>query len=195
MDATPDSAKPVAIIGMGFRLPGGISTDAQYWDLLINKKNGRCRVPATRYNVDGFSGGKTQTQFLATEYGYFLQTELSNIDPSFFSMKPADATVLDPQLRLLLEVAWECMESAGQTHKLVGSDTGVFVGVFGEDWHNMLHRDDLMPNTHRVRSAGDYALSNMLSHQYDLRGPRQVDECGELYRPGVITNLSFPVLA
>ncbi|KAH0598385.1 Polyketide synthase [Metarhizium humberi] len=184
MDATPDSAKPVAIIGMGFRLPGGISTDAQYWDLLINKKNGRCRVPATRYNVDGFSGGKTQTQFLATEYGYFLQTELSNIDPSFFSMKPADATVLDPQLRLLLEVAWECMESAGQTHKLVGSDTGVFVGVFGEDWHNMLHRDDLMPNTHRLLSAGDYALSNMLSRQYDLRGPRQVNECRELYRLG-----------
>ncbi|KID87248.1 Beta-ketoacyl synthase [Metarhizium guizhouense ARSEF 977] len=170
MDATPGSAGPIAIIGMGFRLPGGISSDSEYWDLLVNKKNGRCRVPATRYNVDGFSGGKTQTQSLATEYGYFLQTEISKIDMSFFLMKPAEATVSDPQLRLLMEVAWECMESAGQTHKLVGSDTGVFVGVFGEDWHNMLHRDDLMTNTYRVLSAGDYALSNMLSHQYDLKG-------------------------
>ncbi|KID98764.1 Beta-ketoacyl synthase, partial [Metarhizium majus ARSEF 297] len=154
MDATPGSAKPIAIIGMGFRLPGGISSDYEYWDVLVNKKNGRCRVPATRYNVDGFSGGKTQTQSLATEYGYFLQTELSSIDKSFFSMKPAEATVSGPQLRLLMEVAWECMESAGQTHKLVGSDTGVFVGVFGEDWHNMLHRDDLMMNTYSAKCGG-----------------------------------------
>ncbi|KAM3476481.1 hypothetical protein MY5147_003203 [Beauveria neobassiana] len=172
MDVTQESEKSIAIIGMGFRLPGGISTDGEFWDLLINKKNGRCKVPLTRYNVDGFGGGKTQTQSVATEYGYFLQNKLSGVDTSFFSMKHAEVNVLDPQLRLLLEVAWECMESAGQTHKLVGSNTGVFAGVFGEDWHNMLHRDDLMPNTYRVLSAGDYGLSNVLSYQYDFRGPR-----------------------
>ncbi|PQK08615.1 hypothetical protein BB8028_0001g06890 [Beauveria bassiana] len=171
MDITHESEKSIAIIGMGFRLPGGISTDGEFWDLLINKKNGRCKVPLTRYNVDGFGGGKTQTQSVATEYGYFLQSKLSGVDTSFFSMKHAEVNVLDPQLRLLLEVAWECMESAGQTHKLVGSNTGVFAGVFGEDWHNMLHRDDLMPNTYRVLSAGDYGLSNVLSYQYDFRGP------------------------
>ncbi len=56
------------------------------------------------------------------------------------------------------------LESAGQTG-LRGTNTGVFVGVFGEDWHNMLHRDNQMLNTYRVLSAGDYALSNMVSYE------------------------------
>lgn len=162
-------SKPMGIIGMAYRLPGGISTDSDYWDLLVNKKNGKCRVPPTRYNVDAFSG--TQVQSVASEYGYFLDADLGGADASFFTMKHAELDLIDPQLKLLLEVVWECTESAGQTHKLEGSRTGVFAGVFGEDWHNMLHRDDLMMNNYRVVSAGDYTLSNIISYQYDLKGP------------------------
>ncbi|KAF7553842.1 hypothetical protein G7Z17_g3332 [Cylindrodendrum hubeiense] len=163
-------ASPIAIIGMGLRLPGGISTPEDFWSLLVDKKDGRCRVPSDRYNVDAFHGDKTHRQNVATDYGYFLNTNIKAFDTSFFSVRRAEVDVTDPQLRLLLEVVWECMENAGQI-KLQGSKTGVFVGVFGEDWHNMLHKDSQMPHTYRVLSAGDYALSNVLSYEYDLKGP------------------------
>lgn len=164
-----NGAEPIAIIGMAYRLPGGISTDAEYWDLLVNKRDARCKVPSSRYNIDAFS--KSRLQSVASDYGYFLDTDISGIDTSFFGTKYAEADVMDPQLRLLFEVTWECLESAGQTAVVEGSDTGVFVGVFGEDWHNILYRDDLMPNTFRGVSSGDYSLSNGISYQYDLKGP------------------------
>jgi acyl transferase domain-containing protein len=166
-----DPTSPIAIIGMRLRLPGGISTPEDFWTLLVNKKDAECRVPTDRYNVDAFYGDKTHQQNVASEYGYFLDVKLGALDTSFFSGKRAEVNVTDPQLRLLLEVVWECMESAGQAN-LRGTNTGVFVSVFGEDWHNMLHKDSQMKNTYRVLSVGDYALSNVLSHDYDLRGPR-----------------------
>ena len=172
MTSKEATSSPIAIIGIGLRLPGGISTPDQFWDLLINKKDGKCRVPADRYNVDAFFGDDTQQQKVATDHGYFLDhANLKAFDASFFSAKRTEVEVTDPQQRLLLEVVWECLESAGQTG-LGGTNTGVYVGVFGEDWHNILHRDEQIFSAYRVLSAGDYALANRLSHEYDFRGPR-----------------------
>ena len=164
-------AEPIAIIGLGMRLPGGVSSATQFWDLLVNAKDGRCRVPKDRYNVDAFYGADSHRQTIATDHGYFLDTNIKGFDTSIFGTRRAEMGATDPQLRLLHEVVWECVENAGQT-SLKGTDTGVFVGVFGEDWHNMLYKDAMMPKSFRVLSAGDYTLSNMLSWEFDLRGPR-----------------------
>jgi len=59
--------EPVAIIGCGMRLPGQISNGEALWDLLINKRDGRCRVPSDRYNVEAFHGNKLGC--VASEYG------------------------------------------------------------------------------------------------------------------------------
>ncbi|KAH8678404.1 putative polyketide synthase [Xylariales sp. PMI_506] len=170
MPSKRQPVEPIAIIGMGLRLPGGVSTPDQFWDQLVNKKDGRCRVPADRYNVDAFYGNNTQRQTVASEYGYFLEdVDLKSFDTSFFaSSQMANADLIDPQQRLLLEVVWECIESAGQT-KSAGSNTGVYVGNFGEDWHNILHADKGISNSYRVIAGGDYALSNLLSFYFDLR--------------------------
>ncbi len=74
----------------------------------MNKKDGKCRVPADRYNVDSFHGPKTHRQNVATQYGYFLDVNLKAFDTSFFAGKRAELEVTDPQLRILLEVVWEC---------------------------------------------------------------------------------------
>lgn len=175
MPPTKDPPPPIAIIGMGLRLPGGVSTPQDFWNLLVNKKHGQCRVPADRYNVDAFYGDKVTAQTVATEYGYFLDNvNLKHADASFFSINSADTESSDPQLRLLLEVIWECMESAGQT-TLRGSDAGVFLGVFGEDWHDIQHRDVHLSLPTRPITGGDFALANRLSYEFDFRGPRLVD--------------------
>ncbi|TYK78990.1 hypothetical protein E0F50_09905, partial [Streptococcus pyogenes] len=63
--------------------------------------------------------------------GGFLQEAIDTFDAAFFSISPREAATLDPQQRLLAEVAWESLEDAGlPADKLAGSPTGVYVGGF-----------------------------------------------------------------
>ena len=92
---------------------------------------------------------------------------------SFFSVNRSEVELLDPQQRLLLEVVWECMESAGQT-KWRGTNTGCYVGAFGEDWHDLINKDTQAQGISGVSSSSDFALSNRVSYEYNLKGPRSV---------------------
>ncbi|KAJ5662752.1 hypothetical protein N7462_011678 [Penicillium macrosclerotiorum] len=160
---------PIAIVGMAVRLPGGVNTMDKFWDMLINKKDGHCKVPETRYGADAFYNA-TRPGTVKTRHGYFLQEDVGHIDRSFFSMSKTEAAKLDPQQRLLLEVVWECMESGGQTNWR-GQSIGCYVGVFGEDWLEMSSKDTQHMDRFHVVSAGDFALSNRVSYEYDLQGP------------------------
>lgn len=168
---------PIAIVGMGMRLPGGVNGESAFWDLLVNKKNGRCVVPEDRYNIDAFyspSGGQGTVK---TRYGYFLDhVDLQHLDASFFSMNKTEVERLDPQQRLLLEVIWECMENGGQVGRR-GKNIGCYVGVFGEDWLDMAAKDTQHLGIYRITGSGDFAISNRISYEYDLRGPRYCTSC------------------
>jgi acyl transferase domain-containing protein len=169
-DRPNEVAFPIAIVGMAVRLPGGVNTTEKFWDMLINKRDGHCRVPKTRYAAEAFYDA-TRPGTVKTCHGYFLQEDIGYIDRSFFSMSKTEAAKLDPQQRLLLEVVWECMESGGQTNWR-GQSIGCYVGVFGEDWLEMSSKDTQHMDRFHVVSAGDFALSNRVSYEYDLRGPR-----------------------
>lgn len=168
-----EPAEPIAIIGMGMRLPGGVSTGQDFWNLLMNKKEGRCPVPASRYNTKGFHSAKSRKEAVATEYGHFLDesVNLQHMDIGFSSLKAQEMKQGDPQERLLLEVVWECIENAGQGN-IRGSNTALFVGSFGEDWNELTHQDPQGSFPYRPVNAGDFSLSNSISHDFDLRGPR-----------------------
>ncbi|PHH89841.1 hypothetical protein CDD83_5137 [Cordyceps sp. RAO-2017] len=169
---TMESVPPaIAVIGVGLRLSGGISSTEDFWNMLVNKGDGRCRVPSDRYNVDAFLGVQSG-RGVASEYGYFLKdVNLKAFDAGFFPIPRSEIGSLDPQQRLLLEVVYECMESAGQTDWR-GSDIGCYVGAFGQDWQNMLAGDTLAKNHFAVFGGDDFALANQISYVYDLRGPR-----------------------
>jgi acyl transferase domain-containing protein len=177
---------PVAIVGMGLRLPGGVNSASSLWDLLINKRNGRCLVPASRYNVDAFYRPSKTTGSVASRYGYFLQEDMDKFDASFFSMSKAEVDRLDPQQRLLLEVVWECMESGGQRNWR-GDNIGCYVGVFGDvsykisshnlsdrlqDWLDMGAKDAQNSGLYRISGSESLGVSNRISYEFDLKGPR-----------------------
>jgi acyl transferase domain-containing protein len=122
---------PIAIVGIGTRLPGGVNSTSSLWDLLISKRDGRGLVPHSRYNIDGFHKPSKATGSVASRYGYFLQDDVDSFDASFFSMSKAEVDKMDPQQRMLLEVVWECMEAGGQINWR-GGNVGCFVGVFGD---------------------------------------------------------------
>ncbi|EJP66434.1 polyketide synthase, putative [Beauveria bassiana ARSEF 2860] len=165
-------AEPMAICGMGMRLPGGIRDAEGYWDLLYNKRSGRCKVPASRYNVDAWYGpGKIG--HVASKYGYFLQdVNLANMDASFWSMTRQEIEAMDPQQRLTLEVTYECLQNAGQIpEQLRGKKVGVYLGTFEGDWQELDGRDPLHYHMYRLTGYGDYMSANRIHYEFGFMGP------------------------
>ncbi|KAF7180982.1 hypothetical protein CNMCM7691_000111 [Aspergillus felis] len=167
---------PIAIVGMSMRLPGGVKCENEFWEFLINKRDGVCRVPDNRYNIDAFYKESTSGA-IRTQHGCFLQQDIAHYDAAFFGVSKLEAGKMDPQQRMLMEIVWECMENGGQT-QWRGKNIGCYVGVFGEDWLDLLSKDTQANDRYRVIAAGDFALSNRLSYEFDLRGPSMTIRTG-----------------
>ncbi|KAF7594059.1 hypothetical protein BBP40_010196 [Aspergillus hancockii] len=165
--------EPMAICGMAVRLPGGIHDAEGFWDLLYNKRSGRCRVPKDRYNVENwYRPGKAGP--VASEYGYFLDdVDLRNADASFWSMTKQEIEAMDPQPRLSLEVTYECLQNAGQRpQELRGRKTRDYLGTFEGDWLELDGRDPQHYHIYRLTGYGDYMSANRIHYEFGLTGPR-----------------------
>lgn len=160
---------PIAILGMGMRLPGDVQSTEDFWELLINKKDGLCKTPESRYNVESFYN-PSQPRSVKTRKGYYLPDYLGKTDTSFWSNPLDDPGKFDPQQTLLMQVIWDCMENAGQVNWR-GKEIGCYVGAFGGDWLELASKDLQRIDRAWPISTGDYALSNRVSYEYDLRGP------------------------
>jgi hypothetical protein len=124
---------PIAIVGIGLRLPGGIHSTEALWDLLINKRTTRGVVPSSRYNIESFWSSTKKAGFVNSQHGHFLAEEdnFEHFDASLFSLSKSEVEQLDPQQRMLLEVIWECMQNGGQKDWR-GKDIGVYVGTWSD---------------------------------------------------------------
>ncbi|KAJ5953343.1 Fum1p [Penicillium verhagenii] len=187
------SCEPIAIVGMGLRLPGGVNSPEEFWKFLIEKRDGLCEVPETRYNLDSFYS-ESKPHFVKTRKGYFLQDDPAYFDADFFSIMPYEAERMDPQQRQLMEVVWECLESAGETNWR-GKEIGCFVGVYGEDWLELASKDPQSTDRYHVLGTGQFALSNRVSYEYDFQGPsgicRTFDEKADGYGRGEAINAIY----
>ncbi|KAK3317264.1 putative polyketide synthase [Cercophora scortea] len=163
---------PIAICGMACRLPGGVASPDELWDFLLAKKDGRCRVPESRYNIDAYYSDTKKPGTVSTEYGYFLDesVDVGALDMSFFTMARTEVERADPQQRLMLEVAREAFEDGGVTDWR-GKTIGAYIGNFGEDWLEMLGRETQPWGIHRISGSGDFVVANRLSYEFDLQGP------------------------
>ena len=133
MDQAP--VTPIAVIGMGCRLPGGIDSPEQLWEALLRGADLVTEVPADRWDADEYYDPEPGVPGRSvSKWGAFLD-DIAGFDPEFFGIGEREATALDPQHRLLLETAWEAMEHAGvNPTTLAGSLTGVFVGLTHGDY-------------------------------------------------------------
>ena len=155
--------EPIAIIGIGCRFPGA-DGPAAFWRMLCDGVDAITEIPPDRCNVD-VSGPA------ATRWGGFLE-QVDQFDPQFFGISPREAARMDPQQRVLLEVAWEALEDAGQVpEQLAGSRTGAFIGISTYDYgHFQLAHPDHIDAYTGTGSALSIA-ANRLSYFYDFRGP------------------------
>jgi hybrid polyketide synthase/nonribosomal peptide synthetase ACE1 len=178
--STTDSQKlfrePIAIIGSACRFPGNVHSPSQLWKLLLEPIDLRRQVPAERfagntfYHPDPSFHGHCNVSSV-----YPLTEDIRHFDASFFGVKPVEAASIDPQQRLLMEVVYEGLESAGLTiGKLAGSDTGLYVGMMCDDYQTMLSHDHQETPTYMATGIARTMAANRISHFFDWHGPSMI---------------------
>jgi acyl transferase domain-containing protein len=165
--------QPIAIVGIGCRLPGGVRRPDALWNLVKSGHDAIREVPSDRWDIDAlYDPDPLAPGKMNTRWGGFLD-DVSTFDHEFFGIAPREAASLDPQQRLLLEVTWEALEDAGRApDSLKGSRTGVFVGLTSSDYGQMLMRGDSSElDVYLTTGASHSVASGRLSCLLGLNGP------------------------
>ncbi|HET8659844.1 MAG TPA: beta-ketoacyl synthase N-terminal-like domain-containing protein, partial [Micromonosporaceae bacterium] len=164
-------AEPIAVIGLSCRFPGGRDADA-FWRLLASGGDAVTEVPRDRWDVAALYDPDLATAgTMSSRWGGFVDG-IDQFEPQFFGVSAGEAASMDPQHRLLLEVAWEALERAGVVPaRLAGSATGVFVGIGTDDYASVGFDDLENINAYFVTGNALSIAVNRLSYLLDLRGP------------------------
>ncbi|KAK4168696.1 type I iterative polyketide synthase [Cladorrhinum sp. PSN259] len=169
---TDNEVIPIAIVGAACRFPGGSTSLEKFWSILAAGDSAHSEIPRDRMSVGGFyHPDPLRPDTFHLNSGHFLQEDISLFDAEFFGISSSEANTIDPQQRVLLEVAYEALENAGIPMESVqGTDTSVFIGSFTRDYEQLSFID---PHTMARESATGTAtaiLSNRISYFFDLRG-------------------------
>jgi acyl transferase domain-containing protein/acyl carrier protein len=164
--------EPIAVVGVGCRFPGGVADADGYWRILSEGADVVAEIPADRWDADAFHSTEPQQPGkMSTRWGGFLD-RVDEFDNDFFGISRREATTMDPQQRLTLEVAWEALEDAGQApSELAGSRTGVFLGVCSYDFAAENFQDPLDLTAYASTGTSHSVVAGRLSYLLDLRGP------------------------
>ncbi|CAH0024877.1 unnamed protein product [Clonostachys rhizophaga] len=169
-----EQLEPVAVVGMGCRLPGDVKSASDFWELMMSKGTGQTpKVPKSRFNIDAhIHENNDRPGSFNVLGGYFLNESLEQFDPSCFNITPIEAMWMDPQQRKLLEVVYEAFESAGVTLDTVsGSKTAVFAASFTADFQQMAFKEPAFRHSLAATGVDPGILSNRISHVFNLKGP------------------------
>ncbi|MGW8366778.1 type I polyketide synthase, partial [Streptomyces wedmorensis] len=167
------SSEPIAIVGMGCRLPGGVSSPEELWRLVAEETDAISGFPEDRgwdledlYHPDPDHAGTSYTR-----EGGFLD-DVAGFDAGFFGVSPSEALAMDPEQRLMLEISWEALERAGlDPATLRGKEVGVFTGTGGGGYRS---DDQAVPDGAEaylmVGSLGS-VVSGRVSYVLGMEGP------------------------
>ncbi|WEO99624.1 acyltransferase domain-containing protein [Streptomyces sp. FXJ1.172] len=172
-EAEASDTEPIAIVGMACRYPGEVHSADDLWRLLAEGGDAISKFPDDRgwnteelYDPDPDSPGRNYVR-----EGGFLY-DATEFDADFFGISPREALAMDPQQRIMLEVAWETFEHAGlKPESFAGSRTGVFAGISNVDYTWGHAR--VPEAVEGYFGTGNFAsvLSGRLAYTFGLEGP------------------------
>lgn len=165
---------------MACRLPGGAENPESLWSMLAEGRDGWQEVPKDRWDWKSFYHKDPETkEAMNFSHGYFIDQDVSAFDTQFFGIPAAEATGVDPQQRIALELTYEAFEHAGiPIETLRGSDTSVHMAMFARDYDRMGYKDGPQIHKAHILGAGDAILSNRISYVFDLKGSSNTLDTG-----------------
>ncbi|WP_410600943.1 type I polyketide synthase [Amycolatopsis sp. lyj-90] len=160
--------EPIAIVGIGCRYPGGVTSPKEFWRLLSTGADGVAGFPEDRgWDAEALFGREPDGTVPKPEAGFI--DDASGFDAGFFGVSPREAVAMDPQQRVLLEVCWEALERAGlDPTSLRGSQTGVFAGA-ALSGYGFAAEEDL--DVHLMTGTSTSVISGRVSYSLGLEGP------------------------
>ncbi|MGL6236026.1 MAG: polyketide synthase Pks13 [Segniliparus sp.] len=161
----------VAVVGVSTRFPGGASSPAEMWDLLLEGRDATSERPEDRW--DEFTSEPRIADMLSkipTRGGYL--DDVKSFDCEFFSISPTEAVMIDPQQRLAMELTWEALENARiPASELKGKDVGVFLGSSTNDYTFVVLADPSKTHPYAITGTATSVIAGRVSYYFDFHGP------------------------
>ncbi|MFD6517878.1 acyltransferase domain-containing protein [Rhodococcus sp. NPDC060176] len=166
------TVEPIAIVGIGCRFAGGIDSPDALWDLLESGGDAVSEVPPERWDVnDVYDPQPGVLGRTVSRWGGFLDN-IGGFDTAAFGITEYEAEAMDPQHRMLTQMAWEALEHAGiAPGSLMGSQTGVFVGLAHHDYLLRTFDDSLVDNPYVMTGNAHSVGAGRISYLLGLHGP------------------------
>lgn len=162
----------IAVVGLGCRLPGGIETPGQMWNMMVEGRDLVGGFPTDRgWDLDRFNADAAVPGTFYATGGAFLDRP-ADFDAGFFGISPREAASIDPQHRLLLEVAWAALQDADlPPEELRGTATGVFVGASYNDYASRLATAPPDLEGYLALGSASSVASGRIAYTLGLQGP------------------------
>ncbi len=169
----PTSSLDIAVVGMAGRFPGA-NTLEEFWENLKHGVESIRFYPENEVLDSGiFPEIARDPDFVAAAGGIDYENDF---DAEFFEMLPREAEVMDPQQRIMLECAWETLESAGYNPETYRGRIGVYAGAS----INTYLMFNIAPNRPLLNSVGHFQvmtandkdfLATRVAYKLGLKGP------------------------
>ena len=170
--STREGYEPIAIVGAACRLPGNVASLDDYWSLLRNGRDAVTEISSERFATEHWWHPRPGTPGRSYTWAAGVVSDVDQFDPEFFGISPREATQMDPQHRLLLELAWEALELSGQKPSSIsGSNCGVYVGISATDYTQLSFDDPASGNAYSMSGNTLSTSANRISHFLNLHGP------------------------
>ncbi|XP_077986126.1 putative polyketide synthase 1 [Glandiceps talaboti] len=161
---------PIAITGIGCRMPGGVDSPQTFWNVINEGRDVVTEIPQDRWDINAFHDtDQTKSGKMITRRAAFIEG-VDKFDHGFFKISPREAASMDPQQRLLLEVVEESFEDAGIDPDTLKTDCGVFVGIGMMDYC-LSNTDAYHINPYTITGNAHSVAANRISYAFNLQGP------------------------